>query len=187
MLGRGRDAREARHVKDYSPSGRFASATPNASPMPPEAQSHLDKGIEFFNQRKYQEALKAFDQAIALDPQDANPWNGKGIVLNTLGQHPEALTAFDQAIALDPQFSYPWPGKGLVFQATHNLPAAHTCYLRCFALDRNYYLRKVLRSHLDLIENYPQPAWLQILYLYLPGLCTAASWSSLTREAETQN
>ena len=145
------------------------------------------KGESLRSLGQYFDALAAYEQAIVLDPQDALPWNGKGNALANLGQHPEALAAYDQSIAFDSQFAHPWQGKGVIFQRTQNLTAAHTCYLRCFALDRNYYLTKILTTHLDLLANYPQPAWLQTLYLYLPDLPAAQSWSSLARRAEAQN
>ncbi len=51
------------------------------------------------------EALKAYDLAIRLKPNDANNWVSKGWALNSLGKFNESLKAFDQAIALNPNES----------------------------------------------------------------------------------
>jgi tetratricopeptide (TPR) repeat protein len=45
-------------------------------------------------------ALALSEDAIALEPEYADPWNGKGHVLQSQGRHEEALEAFEKAIAL---------------------------------------------------------------------------------------
>jgi tetratricopeptide (TPR) repeat protein len=44
--------------------------------------------------------LQAYEQAIALEPEYADPWNGKGNVLQRQQHNEEALEAFKKAIAL---------------------------------------------------------------------------------------
>src|SRR5207247_1638096 len=48
------------------------------------------------------EAITAYERAIALDPQSAYPHNGLGNVYRDLGRHDEALAEYERAIALDP-------------------------------------------------------------------------------------
>jgi len=50
-------------------------------------------------------ALALSEDAIAIDPTCAYPWNGKGNVLQSQKRHEEALAAYEQAIALDPDFA----------------------------------------------------------------------------------
>jgi Flp pilus assembly protein TadD len=38
-------------------------------------------GVTLIYQGKYDEALKAFDKAIKINPQDAGAWNNQGLVL----------------------------------------------------------------------------------------------------------
>jgi Flp pilus assembly protein TadD len=45
-------------------------------------------------QGKYDEAIKAFDKAIEINPQDAGPWFDKGVTLQKLGHNTEADAAF---------------------------------------------------------------------------------------------
>jgi len=71
-------------------------------------------GIDLYRGGKYDEAVKAYDNAIELDPKQANLWNGKGIVLDNLGKYDEAVKAYDNAIELDPNYTNPWNGKGIV-------------------------------------------------------------------------
>lgn len=53
---------------------------------------------------RYDEALQAFEQAIALTPQSAT-YLSKGNVLAKLKRYDESLTAYEQAIELDPIYA----------------------------------------------------------------------------------
>jgi Flp pilus assembly protein TadD len=51
---------------------------------------------------RYEDALAAYDRALALDPEDADVWNNRGVALHELGRTGQARAAYDRAIALDP-------------------------------------------------------------------------------------
>ncbi len=44
-------------------------------------------------QGKYDEAIKTFDKAIELNPEDADAWYNKGLVLYHQGKYDEAIEA----------------------------------------------------------------------------------------------
>jgi tetratricopeptide (TPR) repeat protein len=48
---------------------------------------------------QYEEALKSYEQAIKLDPNNYAAYNNKGTALNDLGRYDEALKVFDQALS----------------------------------------------------------------------------------------
>ena len=56
-----------------------------------------NKGNALGKQGKYDEAIKAYDEAIRLDPKDADAWYNKGIDLKSLGRIEEANAAFAKA------------------------------------------------------------------------------------------
>jgi tetratricopeptide (TPR) repeat protein len=64
---------------------------------------------------KYDEAIKAYDKAIDINPQNSTAWESKGLALDDLNKHEEAIRAFDKAIEINPQNSLPWDGKGDAF------------------------------------------------------------------------
>ena len=61
------------------------------------AEDWYNQGNVLTNQSKYDEAIKAFDEAIRLNPNDANAWFGKGIALQGLGNTTEADAAIAKA------------------------------------------------------------------------------------------
>ena len=67
-----------------------------------------DKGLALYNQGRYDEAIKAYNEAIRLDPEDAEAWFGKGSALDSLGKYDEAIKAYDEAIRL----ILNWPRHG---------------------------------------------------------------------------
>lgn len=51
---------------------------------------------------RYEEAIAAYDNAIAVNPHYAMAWNNKGIALGRLGRHEEAKEVFVKAHEIDP-------------------------------------------------------------------------------------
>ena len=62
---------------------------------------------------KYNEAIKAYDKAIEINPQDSDVWYKKGNILNKLGKYNEAIKAYEKAIEIDPHNSNAWNNKGV--------------------------------------------------------------------------
>jgi tetratricopeptide (TPR) repeat protein len=81
------------------------------------AEDFLTKGIGLAEQGKYDEAIKAFDEAIRLNPSDAMAWNNKGLALYAQGKYDEAIKSYDEVIRLKPDYAEAWYNKGLALQA----------------------------------------------------------------------
>jgi Flp pilus assembly protein TadD len=78
-----------------------------------DAASWNDKGNVLAMQGKYDEAIKAFNEAIQLDPNNSATWSNKGNVLSLQGNYNESIKAFDEAIKLDPNNAGAWNNKGM--------------------------------------------------------------------------
>jgi tetratricopeptide (TPR) repeat protein len=72
----------------------------------------ISKGNILYNQGKYGEAVKAYDEAIKIDPKSASAWFNKGLALDELGKYDEVIKAYDQAIKLEPNEAAAWNNKG---------------------------------------------------------------------------
>jgi tetratricopeptide (TPR) repeat protein len=63
----------------------------------------FSKGNTLYSLGRMEDAIKAYDQAIALDSQFAAAWSNKGVALSNLDKYDEAIEAYDRALAIDPQ------------------------------------------------------------------------------------
>ena len=71
----------------------------------------------------YEKAIGVYQQAIALDPKNANPHNGLGIVYRGLGRTEEAIAAYQQAIALDPKNAVPHLSLASIYRKVGDVAA----------------------------------------------------------------
>jgi CHAT domain-containing protein/tetratricopeptide (TPR) repeat protein len=65
-----------------------------------QAQEYLNSGQQCLEFGNYSIALHYFEQAIALNPELAEAWEGKAATLRKLGRHEEAIATSEKAIAL---------------------------------------------------------------------------------------
>jgi tetratricopeptide (TPR) repeat protein len=79
-----------------------------------QAESLFHQGKGLFSEKKYEEALVAYDKGIELNPKNFEAWWAKGTLLYMLARYEEALIAYDKAIELDPQKKDTWYGKEMV-------------------------------------------------------------------------
>lgn len=80
-------------------------------------------------------ALKDFDEAIRLEPQNAQAFNNRGAVYAELGDHPQALADFSTAIALEPTFAPAYRNRGNSYLETGDTDRARADYREALRLD----------------------------------------------------
>jgi tetratricopeptide (TPR) repeat protein len=75
-------------------------------------QDWLQRGQRDFARQNYGEALLAFNQAILVDPTDANLYFNRGLVLFELGDVFGAIANFDQAVVYNPRLAPAYRHRG---------------------------------------------------------------------------
>lgn len=139
---------------------------------PPTANARATDWINYGNELwrlfRYQEAITAFEEAIALQPNLAQAHYGKGISLESkeflrelqyleqpfTEEEPidldretseQALAAFAKTTELDPKFELAWRKQGVLLQELERYPEALAAYDKAIALnptdDRLHYFR----------------------------------------------
>jgi putative PEP-CTERM system TPR-repeat lipoprotein len=93
-------------------------------------------------------ALKALDDARAIDPKASAIWIAEVPVRIRTRQFREAIDAAERAIALAPQAAEAWYQKGSVLHASGDLPGALSQYERTLTLDPNHVEGRVARAGL---------------------------------------
>ena len=86
----------------------------------------------------YEEARKAFEKVIDLDPDYPHAWYNKGLTLRDLKKHDEALKAFEQVKKLDPDYPHAWYNKGLTLRDLKEHDEALKAFEKVIDLDPDY-------------------------------------------------
>ncbi len=104
-----------------------------ASNINPKESVYYDwQGSCLYHLVAFEEALQAFDKALALEPYYTT-YEYKGVCLAALGRTEEAINAFDQSISLYPYLNnYFW--KAAILLSSQKLPEAASTYLSVAAL-----------------------------------------------------
>ncbi len=90
-------------------------------------------GVVYFQQSRYQDALKWIDSALAIDPGASEALNISGLVLQALERHEEALTRFVAALAAEPGCIEAWNNHGVALQHLGRPEEALASYDRALA------------------------------------------------------
>jgi len=117
---------------------RYEKTALKRSEFSKDRDAWLEKGNTLNNQDKYDDAIKAYDGAIRLDPNYVAAWDGKGNTLNNQGKYDDAIKAYDEAIRLDPKSAYAWCGKGYALSELGKYDEALKAYDEAIRLDPDY-------------------------------------------------
>jgi tetratricopeptide (TPR) repeat protein len=90
--------------------------------------SWLVKADKLYGLKRYTEALEAYEQAIRLDPNNADAYCGKGAALDKLKRYTEALGVCEQAIRLDPNLAGAYDTKGTALEGLDRKKEAQQAY-----------------------------------------------------------
>ncbi len=67
---------------------------------PDTAAGHLERALQLEREGRAEDAVKSYQEAVALDPAAADAYIRMGLLLRGLGRDEEANAAFDAALAL---------------------------------------------------------------------------------------
>jgi len=105
--------------------------TARAIAQDPKPDYLTSLGTTLLRQGRREDALKAFDKAVQLKPDDAALWKQLGDVLLELQRRDHALLAFQQVLALDPRNREAACKSGLLLNEVGRFKEAVTCLNLC--------------------------------------------------------
>jgi len=97
-----------------------------------------DRGVELFNQKKFEEALQLFMKALSLDLQYGKAWQYKAMCLHALKRTEEAVDCYGKAIDIDPENAIYWSNKGSLLGEPRRFDEAIDCYTKAIELNPHY-------------------------------------------------
>jgi len=77
-----------------------------------------------------EDALKAYEEAIKINPKYLTAWKNKGNVLYALAKYNESIQAYERAIEIDQKYALAWYGKGLALSKLGRYDEAVNAYDR---------------------------------------------------------
>src|SRR5437899_1625257 len=98
-------------------------------------------GDALYAVERYEEAVEAYDRAIAAEPNNEEAWNNKGFTFFMLGIHEEALACYEKALAINPRYKQAWYNKGYTFHGINRLEEAVRADEKAIAMDRGEQVR----------------------------------------------
>jgi tetratricopeptide (TPR) repeat protein len=104
---------------------------------PEDALLHAYRCEALLNLRRYDMAIAACQQSLALDPEllhGAMTWDLQGQAQTQLGQYEMAIAAYDQALSLDPENFNIWTNQAWVLELLGQQTEALTSYEQAIAL-----------------------------------------------------
>ena len=108
----------------------------------PNAEKYYNEGVTLYNQKRYDEAIAKFDNALEIDPNYekakkllCHSWCGKGDNLSEKGEYSEAITCYDKAIGIDPNDARAWNNKGVELSKLERSIEAQKCFDRAEQLE----------------------------------------------------
>jgi len=81
---------------------------------PDDPQAWIQLGHLYFDANQGENAIDAYEKALALRPDDANVWTDLGVMYRRSGSPEKAVDAFDRAMHLDPSHEISRFNKGIV-------------------------------------------------------------------------
>ena len=108
--------------------------------------------------KRYEEAVAAYERAIAIIPQSFTALLGQSQALLGMGKYSQALDTVDRVLEIKPQSFLAWHARGLILEADkNNLEQAIASYDMAIALNQDFYPSWRDRSSVLIAQNnYPQ-------------------------------
>ncbi|MCK9614063.1 MAG: tetratricopeptide repeat protein [Candidatus Omnitrophica bacterium] len=83
------------------------------------AKELLEKGKQFYEEHKYDEAITEYNKAIELNPNYAEAYNNRGVAYNVKGSYDQAISDFTRAIEINPSYAEAYYDRAVAYYWKH--------------------------------------------------------------------
>src|SRR5271156_1976704 len=83
----------------------------------PAAIKPFNQGVEAFDKKDYDTAIKAFTEALKIDPKFGQAYYNRALAAQNKGDYDPAIADYTQAIKFDPKYALAYNNRGMAYQA----------------------------------------------------------------------
>lgn len=94
-----------------------------------------NKGMELKDEHRFEEALRFFDAALRLDPNDVSAWSNRALVLVQLNRFDEAVESAQKVVAFEATSPASWNALGKAFLLMKKFSESANAFGQAFKLD----------------------------------------------------
>ncbi|HKP54977.1 MAG TPA: tetratricopeptide repeat protein [Chloroflexia bacterium] len=115
--------------------GNASDVSTSGSRTASEANIHVQRGYDYYENRLYEQALAEYNRAIELDPKLAVAYRARGYVYYERNDYERALAEYNRAIELDTKLTKAYSNRGYVYYERNDYERALADYNRAIELD----------------------------------------------------
>ena len=97
--------------------------------------AYINQGLTYHRQRNYQQAIRSYSKAIALNPNSAKAYSNRAAAYNEQKDYPKAIADSSKAISLNPTYANAYINRGLAYYRQGNYQQAIANYNKAIELD----------------------------------------------------
>jgi tetratricopeptide (TPR) repeat protein len=68
-------------------------------------------GNEHYYKNEHVVAIKHYDRALEIEPDNVEAWTNKGVVIGNMGKYNEAIECYDRVLEIEPNYVESWNNK----------------------------------------------------------------------------
>ena len=95
--------------------GEFTLWNDTLGKSPHKARPFNNRGLAYFHQGQYAQAISDYNNAIKVDPKYAEAYYNRGLSLDQVRYYPESLLDYDKAIELKPWYGDAYINRGFIY------------------------------------------------------------------------
>jgi hypothetical protein len=105
-----------------------------STPSNAEADAHFNTGVALHQKGAFQQAIDAYERALAIDPKDAETYFNRAHAFHSLGKIDEAIRSYELALIVRPDYDKACCNLGVVLKEKGQLLAAASRYEQAIAI-----------------------------------------------------
>ncbi len=113
----------------------------------------MQRGLEYQQMDRLEDAREAFDRAIAINPDYAEVWNRRAVLFFNDGKYDEAIADLESALTHEPRHFGAWIGLAMIFESIERPEAAMRAYEKALAIHPHAVAAVEGKKRLDRVIN----------------------------------